>query len=62
VWLDARKTSPYRFYQFFINTEDSMVPSYLRKFTLLSPARSRPSRRHVANPAPARPTRRWPAR
>jgi len=36
VWLDARKTSPYRFYQFFINTEDSMVPVYLRKFTLLS--------------------------
>jgi tyrosyl-tRNA synthetase len=35
VWLDPRKTSPYRFYQFFINTEDSMVPAYLRKFTLL---------------------------
>ena len=36
VWLDARKTSPYRFYQYFINTEDSMVSAYLRKFTLLS--------------------------
>jgi tyrosyl-tRNA synthetase len=36
VWLDPEKTSPYRFYQFFINTEDSMVPDYLRKFTLLS--------------------------
>ena len=35
VWLDPRKTSPYRFYQFFINTEDGMVPDYLRKFTLL---------------------------
>jgi tyrosyl-tRNA synthetase len=35
VWLDPRKTSPYRFYQFFVNTEDSMVPGYLRKFTLL---------------------------
>ena len=35
VWLDPRKTSPYRFYQFFVNTEDSMVPAYLRKFTLL---------------------------
>jgi tyrosyl-tRNA synthetase len=35
VWLDPKKTSPYRFYQFFINTEDSMVPAYLRKFTLL---------------------------
>ncbi len=36
VWLDPRKTSPYRFYQFFINTEDSHVASYLKKFTLLS--------------------------
>jgi len=36
VWLDPAKTSPYRFYQFFVNTEDSMVPGYLKKFTLLS--------------------------
>ena len=51
VWLDARKTSPYRFYQFFINTEDSMVPSYLRKFTLLSPAEIEAlDERHIANP------------
>jgi tyrosyl-tRNA synthetase len=35
VWLDPKKTSPYRFYQFFINTEDSMVGGYLKKFTLL---------------------------
>jgi tyrosyl-tRNA synthetase len=35
VWLDPAKTSPYRFYQFFVNTEDSMVPGYLKKFTLL---------------------------
>ncbi len=35
VWLDPQKTSPYRFYQFFINTEDVMVSPYLRKFTLL---------------------------
>ena len=35
VWLDPEKTSPYRFYQFFINTEDAMVSPYLRKFTLL---------------------------
>jgi tyrosyl-tRNA synthetase len=38
VWLDPARTSPYRFYQFFINTEDAMVPVYLRKFTLLSRA------------------------
>jgi tyrosyl-tRNA synthetase len=36
VWLDPKKTSPYRFYQFFINTDDRMVEEYLRKFTLLS--------------------------
>jgi tyrosyl-tRNA synthetase len=36
VWLDPKKTSPYKFYQFFVNTEDSMVVPYLKKFTLLS--------------------------
>jgi tyrosyl-tRNA synthetase len=35
VWLDPQKTSPYRFYQFFVNTEDAMVVQYLNKFTLL---------------------------
>jgi tyrosyl-tRNA synthetase len=35
VWLDPAKTPPYRFYQFFINAEDSMVVEYLKKFTLL---------------------------
>ncbi|MDD2762551.1 MAG: tyrosine--tRNA ligase [Opitutaceae bacterium] len=35
VWLDPHKTSPYRFYQFFINTEDSLAVEYLKKFTLL---------------------------
>ena len=38
VYLDPNKTSPYRFYQFFINTEDTMVISYLKKFTFLSHA------------------------
>jgi tyrosyl-tRNA synthetase len=35
VWLDPQKTSPYKFYQFFVNTEDAKVPEYLRKFTFL---------------------------
>ncbi|MBK8475206.1 MAG: tyrosine--tRNA ligase [Opitutaceae bacterium] len=39
IWLDPQKTSPYRFYQFFVNTEDSMVVEYLNKFTLLPVAR-----------------------
>jgi tyrosyl-tRNA synthetase len=52
VWLDPRKTSPYRFYQFFVNTEDAMVPAYLRKFTLLSPAEIEPlEAAHLANPS-----------
>ncbi len=52
VWLDPKKTSPYKFYQFFINTEDSMVPAYLRKFTLLAKAEIEDlEAKHAANPA-----------
>ena len=36
VWLDANLTSPYQFYQFWVNTEDADVGRYLRMFTLLS--------------------------
>lgn len=35
VWLDAGMTSPYRFYQFWINAEDADVGRLLRTFTLL---------------------------
>jgi tyrosyl-tRNA synthetase len=35
VWLDPHRTSPYKFYQFFVNTEDAKVGEYLRKFTFL---------------------------
>ena len=35
VWLDADRTSPYRFYQFWINTDDRDVGKYLRMMTLL---------------------------
>lgn len=35
VWLDEEKTSPYEFYQFFINSEDDMVENYLKRFTFL---------------------------
>ncbi|MCS7090755.1 MAG: tyrosine--tRNA ligase [Verrucomicrobiota bacterium] len=35
VWLDPRKTSPYRFYQFWINTDDRDVIRYLKYFTFL---------------------------
>lgn len=36
VWLDAAKTSPYAFYQFWINTADADVYKFLRYFTFLS--------------------------
>jgi len=35
VFLDAAKTSPYAFYQFFFRSEDAVVASYLRMFTFL---------------------------
>lgn len=37
VWLDPEKTSPYAFYQFWINTPDSDVIRELKQFTFLSP-------------------------
>jgi tyrosyl-tRNA synthetase len=36
VWLDPQKTSPYRFYQFWMNTDDRDVLKYLRFFTFLN--------------------------
>jgi tyrosyl-tRNA synthetase len=36
VWLDPSLTSPYRFYQHFLNVEDGSVGQYLRYFTFLS--------------------------
>jgi tyrosyl-tRNA synthetase len=33
VWLDPDKTSPYQFYQFWINTDDRDVERYLKMFT-----------------------------
>ncbi len=36
VWLDGELTSPYRFYQFWLNTDDRDVISYLKFFTWLS--------------------------
>lgn len=36
VWLDSKKTSPYEFYQFWINAADADVVKYLKIFTFLS--------------------------
>jgi tyrosyl-tRNA synthetase len=38
IWLDAQKTSPYRFYQFWRNCADADVINYLKVFTFLSVA------------------------
>ncbi len=34
VWLDAKKTSPYKFYQFWLNASDDDVKSWIKIFTL----------------------------
>jgi tyrosyl-tRNA synthetase len=36
VWLDPKRTSPYRFYQFWLNMEDRDAVSYLKYFTMLN--------------------------
>ena len=36
VWLDKRLTSPYKFYQFWLNSSDEDVKKYIRIFTLLT--------------------------
>jgi len=35
IWLDAQKTSPYSFYQFWLNTADADVEPFLKLFTFL---------------------------
>src|SRR6201996_78294 len=34
IWLDSKKTSPYKFYQFWLNTSDEDAKTYIRIFTL----------------------------
>jgi tyrosyl-tRNA synthetase len=36
VWLDPERTSPYQFYQFWLNTSDEDAEKYIKTFTLLS--------------------------
>lgn len=36
IWLDAEKTTPYEFYQFWINADDKDVIKYLKFFTFLT--------------------------
>lgn len=36
VWLDANRTSPYKFYQYWLNTSDADAEKYIKIFTFLS--------------------------
>ncbi|MET1258861.1 tyrosine--tRNA ligase [Flagellimonas sp. DF-77] len=36
VWLDPKRTSPYRFYQYWLNTSDADAAKYIKIFTFLS--------------------------
>lgn len=52
VWLDAKKTSPFSFYQFWLNADDEGVEEYLKKMTLLPLEDiARIMREHEADPA-----------
>ena len=36
IWLDAQRTSPYKFYQFWLNTSDEDAEKYIKIFTMLT--------------------------
>lgn len=38
IWLDPKRTSPYKFYQFWLNTTDLDAEKYIKIFTILPPA------------------------
>lgn len=52
IWLDAGRTSPYQFYQFWLNASDTDAEKWIRIFTFLTrDAISMLSQEHKANPA-----------
>jgi tyrosyl-tRNA synthetase len=38
VWLDSKRTSPYKFYQYWLNSSDTDAKTYIKIFTLLDEA------------------------
>ena len=51
IWLDRKRTSVYRFYQFWVNTDDRDVIRYLRFFTFLTRTEIEElEAQHTANP------------
>jgi len=51
IWLDADKTTPYKFYQFWMNIEDANVYDFLKMFTFLkvSEINRREKNKHIHN-------------
>jgi tyrosyl-tRNA synthetase len=62
IWLDGRLTSPFRFYQFWLNTDDRDVVRYLKFFTWLDRATIEELARGVARAPEAREAQRTLAR
>ena len=55
IWLDPERTSPYKFYQFWLNVSDEDAEKYLKIFTFLSQEEIQAlAEEHAANPG-ARP-------
>jgi tyrosyl-tRNA synthetase len=62
IWLDAGRTSPFAFYQYWLNVDDRDVGTYLRWFTLLSRAEIEALEADLAGRAEARGAQRALAR
>jgi tyrosyl-tRNA synthetase len=53
IWLDPKRTSVYRFFQFWINTDDRDAIRYLKYFTFLSKEEIEAlEKKHAENPGP----------
>ena len=62
VWLDAKYTSPYKFYQFWLNSDDAGVVDYAKVYTLLGVDEINAMAEQVANNPGARQAQRTLAR
>lgn len=51
IWLDKKKTSPFKMYQFFLNTNDDDIEKYLKLCTFMSFEEiSKVVKKHIENP------------
>ena len=51
LWLDPKKTSPYKFYQYWLNTSDEDAANFIKIFTQLPKERLKPLlTEHIAAP------------